>query len=597
MPALDLWPILEQLEIKTKNAETIKLDRNAPFAWAQRELVAEVERQYNAGLPVRIIILKGRQVGCSTVTEAILFIWAFLHPGAAGLVISKEKIDSEYLFAMTKRFWETGPFAEMYQTKYNRQGYLEWAGTGSTITVETAKKADVGRGYTYHAVHGSEVSRWERADEISGSLGDSVGYEFGTIVVLESTARGVGDYFNTEWDKASSDRDRDPDPWVGFNDRGLGPGPDSQYTPLFFEWFRHKAYEDHEMNLKVADLDDEERSLLARFPLITLPKLAWRRRKLQQYTNPEQFKEEYPCTPEEAFLATGTNLFSLPHLDACYKPCTEPISGRAPEDGEYRQGFLYNNDGRLAWQDSENGHTFVYQEPDPRKLRRYAIGCDPTLTLEGDPACIQVMDRATCEQVCVWHGHADAQTVGEVSLALAMWYGPTTILNTEIQGGGKNVIAVWREAEWPHIWMDRRADRPRIFLSAFGWSSTYETKRTMLNEMRSAFIRKKCIIHHPATYYELARYVWDPEDDTYGPATRSGHDDCVISFGVTMTTVATEAGSMNYEAQAAPPPAYIPGVTSPRIAGHGRRVDPFDMGGFHPMPDFSDESLGVDAVY
>lgn len=82
MPNLSLWPMLEQLEIRTKGGKRIKLNRDDPFAWAQREFVAEVERQYNAGLPVRIIVLKGRQLGISTVTEAILFLWAFIHPGS-----------------------------------------------------------------------------------------------------------------------------------------------------------------------------------------------------------------------------------------------------------------------------------------------------------------------------------------------------------------------------------------------------------------------------------------------------------------------------------------------------------------------------------
>ena len=34
MPSLDLWPLLEQLEIKTKGAKIKKLNRNDAFAWA-----------------------------------------------------------------------------------------------------------------------------------------------------------------------------------------------------------------------------------------------------------------------------------------------------------------------------------------------------------------------------------------------------------------------------------------------------------------------------------------------------------------------------------------------------------------------------------
>src|SRR5271167_2020019 len=167
MPNLNLWPILETLDIKTKSAKIQKLKRTDAFAWAQREFVAEIERQYNAGEPVRIIVLKGRQLGLSTITEAVLFIWCFLHPGTNAMVLTHEKQSSEYLMGMTKRYWETGPFKAQYPVKYNRKDYLEWDGIDSTIAVETAKKDAVGRGKTLGAVHGSEVAFWNEADDIT----------------------------------------------------------------------------------------------------------------------------------------------------------------------------------------------------------------------------------------------------------------------------------------------------------------------------------------------------------------------------------------------------------------------------------------------
>src|SRR5215469_15737931 len=91
---LALNPLLKQLTIKNKDLELVPLDiaaRSAAgpnlggqlqdFAWAQRAVVAEVERQYNSGRPVRIIVLKARQLGISTVTEAMLFVWGFIHKG------------------------------------------------------------------------------------------------------------------------------------------------------------------------------------------------------------------------------------------------------------------------------------------------------------------------------------------------------------------------------------------------------------------------------------------------------------------------------------------------------------------------------------
>lgn len=571
MPNLDLWPLLEQLPIKTKSAKIKYLRKNDAFAWAQREFVREIERQYNAGLPVRILILKGRQLGLSTITEAVLFLWAFLHPGAASLVLSKEKNDSDYLFGMMKRYWEDGPFRSTFTTKYNRIGYIEWEGIASSVLTETASKADVGRGHTLHAVHGSEVAFWSMADEIVAGLSEAVPYEHGTIIVMESTAQGVGGYFNDEWVKAT-----DPS------------GDKSSFIPMFFPWWAHQEYEIPQTHLTYRDLDDDERELLITYPQLTIPKLAWRRRKMQTYANPEIFKEEYPNSQEEAFLSTGHNVFPLQKLQQCYFP-----------DVEREQGFLYNDGGRLTWAEDDGGHMFVYRRPDPR--RRYVVVADPTWTVDGDPACIQVLDRANLEQVAVWHGSADPHTVGEIGLAMALFYGPTTMLNTEIQGGGKTVLQVWRDANYPYIWMDRRPDSPKQLKQLLGWNSTYESKKQMLGTMQGVIQRRQLILHHPATYYEMTRYVAN-DDGTYGPSRRSGHDDTVISLGIAIMTVVTEAQNLEWAAMAAPTAAYLPGQSPPRFANAGRSVSPSSFAGIPQLvtggaPHWSDDDPSISEWY
>jgi len=567
-PKLDLWPLLEQLTFKTKSAKLVKFDRNAPFAWAQRQFVAEVERQYNAGLPVRIIVLKGRQIGISTVTEAILFIWCFLHPRTNAVVLSTDQEKSDYLFGMTKRFWQTSPFFGLVNTRYDRIGYLEWENPiGSTFTTATAGKDDPGRGMTIQAAHLSECAFWEDADDIASALGEAIPDEWGTIQVLESTAQGVGGYFHDEWMKAI-----DPDPHK------------SPFKPFFFEWWKHDEYEIKTSSLSYGDLDDDERELLDLYPEMTLPKLAWRRRKIASYQNPETFKEEYPNSMEEAFLSTGSNTFPLAHLAKIYTP-----------DVPYEQGFLYNDGGKLTFAEDPDGHMWVYQPPDVRRRRRYVVAVDPTWTVEGDPACIQVVDRADHDQVAVWHGSADPKTIGEISLAMAYWYGSETIVNTEVQGGGKVVLQVWRDANYPHIWMDRRPDRPKLMMQAFGWNSTYETKKLMLGTMQGMIHRHQAKIHHPATYYEMTRYVSN-EDGTFGPSRRSGHDDCVISLGIAWMTVVTEDQNLDYAALAAPGPAYIPGMTKPQVPGQGSVPTMLTQGRFASMPE-DDMTIGVEVYY
>ena len=84
------------------------------WGWAQRPFVAEIERQYNTGRPVRIIVLKARQLGISTATEAVLFLWSFFHRGTNGLVLSYEDGQAQELFQMTKLYWDTWPHRGLY---------------------------------------------------------------------------------------------------------------------------------------------------------------------------------------------------------------------------------------------------------------------------------------------------------------------------------------------------------------------------------------------------------------------------------------------------------------------------------------------------
>ena len=130
---------------------------------------------------------------------------------------------------------------------------------------------------------------------------------------------------------------------------------------------------------------------------------------------------------------------------------------------EYEQGFLYNDDGKLAFAEDDGGHLFVYRRPDRSRRRRYVKSqlVIRAWTLDGDPGCIQVLDRDSMEQVACWHGSADPQTIGDAALGIAYWYGEGTILNTEVQGGGKTVLNHWRDANYTHIWMDQRPDPPQ----------------------------------------------------------------------------------------------------------------------------------------
>ena len=71
-----------------------------------------------------------------------------------------------------------------------------------------------------------------------------------------------------------------------------------------------------------------------------------------------------------------------------------------------------------------------------------------------------------------------------------------------------------------------------------GWNTTYDTKQWLITTVQGVLARLDVVIHHPATYYEMTQYT-ALEDGTFGPARRSGHDDCVMAYGIAQIMTAT----------------------------------------------------------
>lgn len=507
---------MSRLTIKDKDAKLIRLDLDGDFAWAQKEFVAEVERQHNAGHPIRIIVLKGRQVGISTAVQGLLFNWSFMFPGSNSLVMSKNRPDSENLFEMAKLMWSTWPFRPFFTTTRSSTKRLSWAETLSNFKVESAKGNEVGRGSTIQACHGSEVAFWENAEDLMPSLMNAIPNRHGTIVVLESTANGVGGFFYDEWMKAV---------------RG-----ESEYTALFFPWFRHDEYSIRNTTLISPQLLPSEITLQETFGL-SLGQLAWRRRKIREMNNDEEwFKQEYPCTYTEAFLSTGANVFDTELLHKCYSPPGSVFRG---EKIGMTRGDLINDNGTLRLVKMAGGPLAVYKLPDPRKRYKYVVGADPSRTIYGDPCCIQVLNRTTLEQCAVWRGHATQDALAEMIANLGHWYNSATV-NCEIEGGGAGVIAVLQHLQYPWIWRWRQPDRPLHRRgNVFGWSTNTKTKAWGIGELIHYVSLGRLILHDQDTFLEMQEYV-NLDGIEMGPASNSGNDDTVMALMVALMTNLTE---------------------------------------------------------
>lgn len=513
---LNLIPLMKRMTIKKKDLTTEFWNPDETFAWAQNELLAEIERQYNLGLPVRIIVLKARQLGISTASEGVLFNWCFMLPGASSLVIAHETKSSQHLFGMTKTMWETWPFRKLFTEKHSSAKLLGWLETRSQMSVATARNTGSGRSFTYHAVHCSECAFWDSPEELMTGLNQSVPNTHGTIIIIESTANGVGNWYYEEWQRAM---------------RG-----DSSYIPLFFPWYKHAEYDIPNTTLKYNDLDADERQILAEFPEMTISKLAWRRRTIMDTClgDPKRFQQEYPMTPTEAFLSTGTNVFPLQRLEECFKP----------KHGV--RGMLNNNNGKLEFVKTIDGPLTIYKWPSKNKVKgKYVVAGDPSRTTYGDGAAIQVINRFTMEQVAVWRGHVDPVPFAHKIMELGYYYN-TALVNTEIEGPGYATIGVLQELSYPYIWRHRWMDRsPGKVSNTFGWSTNFQRKHWAVAQTINYISQHHLTIHDRSTYLEMRDYVALPGGEL-GPASESGYDDLCMSMIIAVVTAETEAKNLSW---------------------------------------------------
>lgn len=504
---MNLKPLLRQLKLVAKDGSVRNLDLESDFSWAQRDFVQRWEYEYESGRAARFIVLKARQLGISTVVQGILFSYSFIFDNHRGLVVAHEQDSSEHLLSMTDFYWENYPYRPLYTVKYASKKEKEWVETHSGIRVATAKNARTGRSRTLRFLHASEVAFWDTPETTMLGLRQAIPNIPGTAIVLESTANGVGNYFQRQWKAAEAG--------------------DSEFIPIFYPWHLHPEYTASAINLEdgfLGTLSEEERTL--RGMGIGEDRLLWRRYAIKNLCDSdiEQFHQEYPTTPEEAFITTGHNVFPHDNLTAVY----EPMEGKP--------GRLMRDGARVIFVPDSRGPLRVFKEPSPdRDWGVYIIGADPTHSTRGDYAVAQVISRRTMEQVAVLRIRIDPSSFAEEIARLGQFYNEALVA-PETEGPGYATIGYLQGISYPYIWHNQLPDRTpgKMTGDIWGWRTTAQSKHHAIGQLLKVVVDGSITIHDKFTYQEMRDYV-TLENGGYGPADGSEHDDTVMALAIGTT--------------------------------------------------------------
>lgn len=476
------------LKIRTKEGTITPLVLNR----AQRILHEAVEKQLKTEGKIRVIILKARQQGLSTYVGGRLYFDVSQREAAKALVVAHKADSTTALFDMTKRYHANVPELLKPHTLYSSRRELTFDLLDSSYTVATAGGDSIARGETITHLHCSELAFWPRtsAAENWNGLRQAVPETKGTAIFIESTANGVSGLYYDLW-------------------QGAVTGTNG-YIPVFIPWYLDEGY-----RLKPpADfsLTPEETELAQRFSLDN-SQLAWRRRKIAE-TGIDLFKQEYPATPDEAFLTSGRPVFIPEQVNGLLMEAPLPIARLALEGSE--------------WLPHPKGELTMYAEVDPKET--YVIGADVGGGVRGDFSVAQVMNSRR-EQVALWRGQVVPDFYANVLYRLGIFFNWAMVaIESNNHGILPNHILA-KELHYPHVWQDTQYDKttdketPKL-----GFFTSVRTKPLIIDKLRGRMRKKEITVLDKTTLREMLTFI--VTESGAMEAEEGCHDDCVISLAL-----------------------------------------------------------------
>lgn len=414
----------------------------------QRKLIEMYERLRIAGKPIRLILLKARQWGGSTVTQ-MYFAWLQLvhKTGLNSLVISHVLSSSYTILDMFDNMLAKYPVEYLHKAgEAYAENEKKWVGVGNTnsiheipqrsckVKVGTAEKPDNDRSGDYNLVHLSEVGLWKKTegktpeDIIQGATSGIPLLPY-TMIVIESTAKGVGNYFHREYVAAK---------------QGI-----SQFMAFFIAWYEIEMYElpfasDDERADFASKLGEnqENRNTMSNREEpgaylwwlwekgATLEQIHWYVEERKKYTDHGQMASEYPSDDIEAFVNSGQRVFDRYQVEKFRKACRYPkFIGDVYADDDEGQRALQN----VRFREDKQGLLWIWEKPDidPEEIitDRYITAVDiGGRSDKSDWSVIVVFDRLYMMDgdkpvvVAQWYGHIDIDILAWKAAQIAEYY-------------------------------------------------------------------------------------------------------------------------------------------------------------------------------
>lgn len=456
---------------------------------------------------ISLLVLKGRQQGFTTLVTAYQLSCSILNRNFQGYTLADKSDNAEAIFQNKAKFPHSQlPPALKPTEKFNNRKQLLFEKINSSWAVDTATK-DVGRSRTINFFHGSECAFWKDGiSSIQSSLGEA--FTKNCIKIYESTANGYNDY-QKMWDSG-----------VHIN--------------CFYEWWRTPEYNTNFENgdVRQAFLENinvrngwiyDRLRWLKDDKKLSDTQLYWYFKKYEGYLNKDLIKQEYPCTPQEAFLLSGKNVFDVAVILARLERIPKPIKIGY---------FTYNYDGlkitNIKWKNDPAGYIKIYSVPNSPMVTKYCVGGD-TAGDGSDYFTAHVLDAKTGNQAAVMRHQFDSDQYTKQMYCLGRYY-KDALIGIEANFDSYPIMELQRLGypnqyvrEAPDTYTGRTEKR-------FGFKTTQITRPTIISALVEIVREHSDTINDRETLEELLKIIRNEKGRVEAPS--GAHDDLMMGLSI-----------------------------------------------------------------
>jgi len=485
----------EQIKILPKDASKGFI----PFEFNAAQLIVneQIEAQLKATGKVRVIILKGRQMGLSTFTTARVFWKSYFNAHNKSVVMAHDAATSDALFNMSKNTIDN--MSDDFRPKFRKSNAKEiiFEHNDSGYRLYTAGAPEAGRGTTPTIAHLSEVAFWVHDVKILAGLFQGISQADGTEVILESTANGIGNEFHRLWQGACAG--------------------ENEYLPIFVPWFLMPEYRrkipagfektiDEESIAEKYNLDDEQ--------------IYWRRLKVSE-SGLDKFRQEYPATPEEAFVASGSNVFNV-----------EKVNKLQPQPILSKKEFNFE---ACMMEDHRQGSIEIFKYPTFGDS--FAVGADVALGVGKDYSTAVVMNSK--REICALYRNntIDPSQFGDLLFYLGRYFN-NALLAVESNSMGIATLNRLVQMNYVNLYYQTKvANVSKEEGSRVGWRTTSASKPAIIGFLKNAIEQDEIWIPSRVIISELLNYTADDNGKTNASA--GYNDDTVIATAIALEVIRT----------------------------------------------------------